>query len=104
MLKSLYIKNIILIDEIEIEFKDGLCVLTGETGAGKSIILDSLGLVLGNRASLSIKPKNNESAIVTAVFADCNNNYIDNLLEENEIGHEEDIILKRIISKEEILY
>lgn len=100
MLKSLYIKNIILIDEIEIEFKDGLCVLTGETGAGKSIILDSLGLVLGNRASLSIKPKNNESAIVTAVFADCNNNYIDNLLEENEIGHEEDIILKRIISKE----
>ena len=100
MLKSLYIKNIVLIDEIEIEFKDGLCVLTGETGAGKSIILDSLGLVLGNRASLSMKPKNNESAIVTAVFSDCNNLYIDNLLKENEIDYEEDIILKRIISKE----
>lgn len=100
MLKSLYIKNIVLIDEIEIEFKDGLCVLTGETGAGKSIILDSLGLVLGNRASLSMKPKNNESANVTAVFSDCNNLYIDNLLKENEIDYEEDIILKRIISKE----
>lgn len=100
MLKSLYIKNIVLIDEIEIEFKDGLCVLTGETGAGKSIILDSLGLVLGNRASLSMKPKNNDSAVVTAVFSECNNLYIDNILKENEINHEEDIILKRIISKE----
>ena len=57
MLKSLYIRNIVLIDEINIEFSNGLCVLTGETGAGKSIILDSLGLVLGNRAGLSIKPK-----------------------------------------------
>ena len=79
MLKSLYIRNIVLIDEINIEFSNGLCVLTGETGAGKSIILDSLGLVLGNRAGLSIKPKNNYSAKVTAVFSNTSDINVKNI-------------------------
>ena len=95
MLKSLYIRNIILIDEMDIEFKDGLCVLTGETGAGKSIILDSLGLVLGNRADLSMKPKNDNDAKITAIFTNYNT-YIDDLLETSAIEKNEE----RIISKD----
>lgn len=99
MLKSLYIRNIILIDEMDIEFKDGLCVLTGETGAGKSIILDSLGLVLGNRADLSMKPKNDNDAKISAIFTNYNT-YIDDILETKAIEKNEELILKRIISKD----
>ena len=73
---------------MDIEFKDGLCVLTGETGAGKSIILDSLGLVLGNRADLSMKPKNNNDAKITAIFTNYNT-YIDDILETKAIEKNE---------------
>ena len=54
MLTALSINNVVLIDKLDLEFKSGLSVLTGETGAGKSILLDSLGLVLGNRAEASM--------------------------------------------------
>ena len=54
MLQSLSIRNVVLIDKLDLDFKSGLSVLTGETGAGKSILLDSLGLVLGNRAETSL--------------------------------------------------
>ena len=57
MLKYLSIKNLILIQNIEIYFQKGLCVLTGETGAGKSMILDSLSLITGSRTKSSIKPE-----------------------------------------------
>ena len=50
MLKSLYIQNFVLIDSLDIQFENGFSVITGETGAGKSIILGALGLVLGQRA------------------------------------------------------
>ena len=54
MLTSLQIRNIVLIEALDLDFRAGLGVLTGETGAGKSILLDALGLVLGNRAETSI--------------------------------------------------
>ena len=54
MLQSLSIRNVVLIDKLDLDFKSGLSVLTGETGAGKSILLDSVGLVLGNRAETSL--------------------------------------------------
>ena len=50
MLRELLVKNIVLIKSLNVHFKNGLSVLTGETGAGKSILLDSIGLILGNRA------------------------------------------------------
>lgn len=50
MLRRLSIRNVVLIDKLDLDFHDGLSVLTGETGAGKSILLDSLGLALGARA------------------------------------------------------
>ena len=54
MLKELIVRNIVLIEKLHIEFEKGLSVLTGETGTGKSILLDSLGLITGNRVDYSL--------------------------------------------------
>lgn len=69
MLESLSIRNIVLIDTLHIDFDAGLCVLTGETGAGKSILLDALGLALGVRAEAGLLKQGAASAHVIAVFA-----------------------------------
>jgi len=68
MLTSLSIRNIVLIDKLDLTFEQGLSVLTGETGAGKSILLDALGLALGHKAEARLLRKGAEQAIVTAVF------------------------------------
>jgi DNA repair protein RecN (Recombination protein N) len=69
MLKSLYVKNYTLIEEIEVEFSGGLNILTGETGAGKSILIDALGLILGERASSDCVRHGSDKAIVEGVFS-----------------------------------
>lgn len=63
MLEKLYIKNYLIIKEAEMNFSEGLNILTGETGAGKSIILDALGLILGERANYSII-RNEDSRLI----------------------------------------
>ena len=68
MLASLSIRDIVLIDRLDLTFRDGLCVLTGETGAGKSILLDALGLALGARADQGLLRPGAERASVTATF------------------------------------
>ena len=68
MLKHLSIKNLLLIDQIDFVFNQGLCVLTGETGAGKSMILDSLSLISGNRARNTLKPPEGIKTSITALF------------------------------------
>ncbi|MBI2707072.1 MAG: DNA repair protein RecN [Proteobacteria bacterium] len=68
MLETLSIRNIVLIDELHLEFTPGLCVLTGETGAGKSILLDALGLALGERAETRLLRQGAKQAQVTALF------------------------------------
>ena len=68
MLKHLSIKNLLLIDQIDFVFNQGLCVLTGETGAGKSMILDSLSLISGNRARNSLRPPLGKKTSITALF------------------------------------
>lgn len=68
MLKSLIIKNIVLISDLTVEFEDGLNVLTGETGAGKSILLDALGLSLGGRTDRGLIRAGADHASVTAIF------------------------------------
>ena len=69
MLRQLAIRNVVLIDQLDIEFEPGLGVLTGETGAGKSILLDSLGLALGVRAGAGLVRQGEDSASVTAAIA-----------------------------------
>ena len=56
MLRQLAVHNVVLVDRLELEFEQGLSVLTGETGAGKSILLDALGLALGARADAGLTP------------------------------------------------
>lgn len=98
MLLSLSIENIALIDKLEIDFRKGLNVLSGETGAGKSIIIDSISFVLGQRADKSLIRYGEKQARVTACFCVKNNKNIEELLEEAGIEFDEEIILDRIMS------
>ena len=68
MLQNLHVKNLALIDEIEVEFQPGLNILTGETGAGKSIILGSVGLALGGRYSADMLRKGAQFGLVEMTF------------------------------------
>jgi DNA repair protein RecN (Recombination protein N) len=97
MLISLHIKNVVLIKDLTLNFEDGFSVFTGETGAGKSILLDSLSLALGERANFSLIKKNEDYAEVIAVFV-LKEEVIKNLLKENVIPLEdENLIIKRIL-------
>ena len=97
MLTQLHIENIAVIEKADIEFRKGLTVLTGETGAGKSIIVDSLGAVLGARTSRELVRTGADKGVVTAVFE---TNNADKWLEDNEIDLEDEIIIQRRISVE----
>src|SRR4051812_45051532 len=68
MLQSLTIRDVVLIDKLELAFRPGLTVLTGETGAGKSILLDALGLALGGRADSGLVRRGAAQAVVAAEF------------------------------------
>ena len=98
MLKKIYIKNIVLIDEIEIEIYNGLNVFTGETGAGKSILLGGLGLALGSRANFSLIGNNEDTACTIAEFILKNEHPVKKILTEKNVKFETNIVLKRIIS------
>ena len=99
MLTSLTVSNFAIIDNISIEFGDKLTVLTGETGAGKSLIIDAIGLLLGERASSSMVRQDAEKAIIEGVFCDYNPK-INKILGEIGIDSSEDIlIIKREINK-----
>lgn len=97
MLKSLNIENIAVIEQADIEFSSGLNVLTGETGAGKSIVVDSINAVLGERTTRELVRNGADHACVTAVFENVNDAVVSKL---NEFGIdcEDDVILKRRIN------
>ena len=100
MLQSLSIRDIVLIEALDLEFGSGLTVLTGETGAGKSILLDSLGLALGNRADSGLVRQGTGKAQVTASFeAPAEGSKLAATLAENDIEIEpgEPLIIKRSV-------
>jgi len=98
MLKHLYIKNFTLIDELNIEFHPGFSVVTGETGAGKSIILGAIGLLLGNRADTKLIRAGAERCTIEAHF-DLSNYDFESFFAENELDYDEnDCIVRREIS------
>jgi DNA repair protein RecN (Recombination protein N) len=100
VLQSLSIRDIVLIEALDLEFGSGLTVLTGETGAGKSILLDSLGLALGNRADSGLVRQGTEKAQVTASFAPpVADSRLARMLAENDIEIEpgEPLIIKRSV-------
>ena len=107
MLKTLSIRNVVLIDGLDVDFSKGLVVLSGETGAGKSILLDSLGLLLGNKAETSLIRAGADKLSVTGVFEVLSENKIFDIAKEHELDIDGDIIIKRIISadgKNKILF
>ncbi|HMN17931.1 MAG TPA: DNA repair protein RecN [Ignavibacteriaceae bacterium] len=98
MLKSLEIKDYALIDHTEIEFGRGLNIITGETGAGKSILIDAMSLLLGERASVEVIRKGAQKAFVEGFFDVELNKKVRSLLEVNEIEFQPDLIIRREIS------
>lgn len=100
MLVQLSIRDIVLIERLDINFETGLSVLTGETGAGKSILLDSLSLALGGRGDASLVRHGAESGQVTAVFDVPIDHPARKLIKENGLDDEGDIILRRIQSSD----
>ncbi|MBR1605209.1 MAG: DNA repair protein RecN [Alphaproteobacteria bacterium] len=100
MLTSLSIRNVVLIDKLDLDFKSGLSVLTGETGAGKSILLDSLGLLLGNRAETGLIRQGEEKLSVIGTFTLPKNQEFKRLLDEYDLEVEDDVIIKRSLSQD----
>ncbi len=97
MIKSLYIKDFALIDELEVEFGKGLNILTGETGAGKSIIIGALNMILGERADTEVVRQGSDKAIAEAILHIGEDPFIRSILRENAVDYSEELILRREI-------
>ncbi len=97
MLKKLYVRNYALIKELELDFDSGLTIITGETGAGKSIILGALGLILGNRADSSVLLNKSAKCVVEGTF-----NIVDEskkiFFESNDLDFSEELVIRREVS------
>ena len=94
MLKSLYIQNFVLIDSLDIQFENGFSVITGETGAGKSIILGALGLVLGQRADGKSIQKGSDKCVIEAIF-DVSKYQLEPFFIENDLEYDSDTCILR---------
>ena len=99
MLKKLKIKDFAIIDDIELDFYEGMTVLTGETGAGKSILIDAISLLLGERADKTMVRNKAEEASVLGVF-EVKHPELKNLLSHYDIEYNDDISIYRIISRD----
>jgi DNA repair protein RecN (Recombination protein N) len=100
MLTALSIRDVVLIERLDLSFGPGLTVLTGETGAGKSILLDSLGLALGARADAALVRGGAGQAGVTACFAPPPRHLVTALLIEQGLEAEDDVVLRRVLTKD----
>ena len=99
MLARLHVRNYVLIDSLEIDFPEGLIIITGQTGAGKSILLGALSLVTGARADASMVSEGAENCVVEAEFDTCDA-YIKSILEENEVEWDEGhLIIRRVVNR-----
>ncbi|MFK5981134.1 MAG: DNA repair protein RecN [Rhizobiaceae bacterium] len=96
MLSQLSIRNIVLIERLDLEFIDGLSVLTGETGAGKSILLDGLSLALGARGDGGLVRNGEEQGSITAVFELSQSHPAREFCRENDLPDEDSLILRRM--------
>ena len=97
MIQSLYIKDFALIDELEVGFREGLNILTGQTGAGKSIIIGALNMILGERADTEVIRQGTDKAIAEAIIEVGENDAIADLLEENAVEMRPELIMRREI-------
>ena len=100
MLRGLSVRDILIIDELELQFQPGLNVLTGETGAGKSILLDCLGFVLGWRGRAELVRQGSEQGEVTAWFDIPPDHPVNGILRDSGIEPEDELILRRINARD----
>ena len=97
MLKKISIQNYALIRELELDFSSGLNIITGETGAGKSILIGALGLILGNRADVSVLQDKGSKCLVEAIF-DMDIVLLESFFQKHDIDIEESLIIRRQIN------
>ncbi len=97
MIKKLTIQNYAIIDELGITFSEKLNVITGETGAGKSILAGALGLILGDRADSGVLVNKEKKCIVEGVFTNVNTARVQSFLETNELDNADDLVIRREI-------
>lgn len=98
MLRTLSIQNYAIINELEIDFSSRLNIITGETGAGKSIIIGALGLILGERADTGVLVSKDKKCIVEGVFAAGNKKDIRQFLQQNEFDVQDEVVVRREIA------
>ena len=101
MLSALHVENYVLIDSLEIDFPEGLVIITGQTGAGKSILLGALSLVLGAKADAGLIGSHGDNCVVEAAFTLPEDSPVRALLEENDLEAEEDgrLVIRRVIHR-----
>ena len=97
MLRRLSIRNYVLISSLDIDLGAGMAVFTGETGAGKSILLDALGLALGERAASGVVARGSDRASVAAVFDIGRDGAVHGVLAEHDLDHDGELLLRRVI-------
>lgn len=96
MLRELYIENIAIIKKLSVEFHENFTIFTGETGAGKSIIIDAISLILGNRGSKTLIRTSEKSCFVSALFSNLSDELVDKLKDLNyNINKDEDLLISR---------
>ena len=101
MLKQLRIRGFAVVDELDLEFKPGMTVLTGETGAGKSILIDALGLILGDRADSTIIREGAERTEISAIFDIENNHNILAMLDDQAIQVDDnELLIRRLVGRD----
>ncbi len=99
MLSRLQVKNYVLIDSLEIDFPEGLVIITGQTGAGKSILLGALSLVMGSKAEASMVSEGAENCVVEAEFEGVDD-ALKEILDENEVEWEEGhLVVRRVVNR-----
>lgn len=98
MLKKLIIQNYAIIDEIQIKFSPSLNIITGETGAGKSILMGALNLILGERADTNVLLNKDKKCIVEGVFSIDTKDTVKQFLHENDLDNEAELVLRREIA------
>ena len=99
MLSRLQVKNYVLIDSLEIDFSEGLVIITGQTGAGKSILLGALGLVMGSKADATMLSEDADNCVVEAEFDYCPDE-LKAVLEDNDVEWDEGhLIVRRVVNR-----
>ena len=99
MLRSLHVRNYVLIDSLEIDFPEGLVIITGQTGAGKSILLGALGLVLGGKADASLVGAHGDTCVVEAEFSVGSDAALRALMAENDLEDGDTLLIRRTLNR-----